>query len=122
MPGMRSRVLLVDDHAGFRLQARALLEAEGYEVVGEATDGASGLAAAGHLRPDVVLLDIQLPGIDGFNVARELRARDPETSIVLISTRARGDYGDRLDGAAADGFIAKADLDGDRLRDVLRRR
>jgi DNA-binding NarL/FixJ family response regulator len=121
MPGMRPTVLLVDDHAGFRFQARALLEDEGYEVVGEAADGVAGLAAARDLRPDIVMLDIQLPGVDGIEVARQLRAQAPETSIVLISTRDRGDYGDRLDSAAADGFIAKADLDGQRLRDLLGR-
>ena len=65
-------VLIVDDHAGFRTQARALLEADGFSVIGEAVDGSSGLEAARTLRPDLVLLDIGLPDIEGFDVAREL--------------------------------------------------
>ena len=63
-------ILIIDDHAGFRVQARAILEADGFIVVGEADDGASGLAAARSIRPDLVLLDIGLPDIEGFDVAR----------------------------------------------------
>ena len=70
-------ILIVDDHAGFRHQARALLEADGFVVIGEADDGATGLAAARTLRPDLVLLDIGLPDIEGFEVARELARRRP---------------------------------------------
>jgi DNA-binding NarL/FixJ family response regulator len=76
-------VLIVDDHDGFRSSARALLEAEGFDVVGEAGDAASALAAAARLRPEVVLLDIQLPGIDGFEVAARLAATpDPPEDAV----------------------------------------
>ena len=73
-------ILIVDDHAGFRHQARALLEADGFVVIGEADDGATGLAAARALRPDLVLLDIGLPDIEGFEVARELAARRAATA------------------------------------------
>ena len=66
---MRPTVLIVDDHDSFRESARALLEAEGFTVVGDATDGAAAVAAVARLRPDVVLLDIQLPDADGFAVA-----------------------------------------------------
>ena len=65
-------MVIVDDHPGFRSSARALLEAAGFEVVGEAGDGASGLATVDRLRPRIVLLDIQLPDIDGFAVAERL--------------------------------------------------
>jgi CheY-like chemotaxis protein len=65
-------VLIVDDHADFRLFARSLLEAGGFEIVGEAQDGASALAAARALKPGLVLLDVQLPDIDGFAVCERL--------------------------------------------------
>src|SRR5215217_3346025 len=71
---MSPTVLVVDDHASFRAAASALLEAEGYTVVGGAGDGDEALTQVGALRPDVVLLDVQLPGIDGFEVARRLAA------------------------------------------------
>ena len=71
---MRPTVLIVDDHADFRASARALLEAEGFDVVGEAASGEEAIAEAGRLRPEVILLDIQLPGDDGFAVARRLAA------------------------------------------------
>src|SRR5699024_431352 len=71
-PAVRSGVLIVDDNAGFRLRARELLESEGFEVVGEAADADSALAAMRQLAPDIVLLDVQLPDRDGFEVAKQL--------------------------------------------------
>ena len=65
---MPQTVLIVDDHAGFRLAARALLEADGFDVVGESATGNEGLEAVGRLRPDLVLLDVGLPDIDGIEV------------------------------------------------------
>ena len=112
------RVLLVDDHAGFRATARRLLELEGWQVVGEAIDGASAMSAAATLRPDLVLLDIGLPDLDGFVVAERLAAEGTR-GIVLVSSRDRGAYGDRVALSAAAGFIAKGDLDGDGLRALL---
>src|SRR6478609_9551017 len=81
------RVIVVDDHPSFRRSAKALLTAEGFEVVGEAVDGASALAAVAELAPELVLLDIQLPDIDGFEVARRLLESRPELRIVLVSSR-----------------------------------
>ena len=78
-------VLIVDDHPSFRGSARALLEAEGYEVVGEAENGLDGLDAARALRPDLVLLDVQLPDIDGFEVASRLTQDAGAPAVVLIS-------------------------------------
>jgi DNA-binding NarL/FixJ family response regulator len=109
---VRATVLIVDDHADYRRSASALLEAEGFAVVGEAADGAAAIEAVERLRPDVVLLDIQLPDVDGLSVAERLAAgRDPP-SIVLISSREAAAYGARLDEAPARGFIAKRELSG----------
>jgi len=103
-------VLIVDDHAVFRSRARALLEAAGYDVVGEAADAVGAIAATQRLDPDVVLLDVQLPDRDGFSVAAEIGARSDAPAIVLISSREAADYGDRLGRARARGFIHKPDL------------
>ena len=85
-------VLIVDDHAAFRAGARALLEVDGFDVVGEAADGESAIEQARRLRPEVVLLDVQLPGIDGFAVAERLAAEPFAPAVVLISSRARGAF------------------------------
>jgi DNA-binding NarL/FixJ family response regulator len=103
-------VLIVDDHAGFRSMARRLLQAGGYDVVGEAADGSSAMQAARQLLPDLVLLDIQLPDVDGCEVARWLAAEANPPAVVLISSRDAEDYGARLAGCGARGFVAKADL------------
>jgi DNA-binding NarL/FixJ family response regulator len=116
---VRPTVVIVDDHPGFRSAARALLEAEGFDVVGEADDGQSALAAIGQLRPRVVLLDVQLPDIDGFEVAERLaREADPPT-VVLISTRGVSSYRRRLARSPARGFIAKSELSGNALSALL---
>ena len=104
---MRTRVLIVDDHDGFRASARALLEAEGFAVVGEAADGIGALTAVERLRPDVVLLDL-----DGFSVAERLAAAPDPPRVVLISSRDAGAYGPRVQAAGARGFLAKRELSG----------
>jgi DNA-binding NarL/FixJ family response regulator len=103
-------ILIVDDHAGFRRQARALLEAGGFEVVGEAADGETALAAATRLQPELVLLDIQLPDLDGFEVAARLASRADPPAVVLTSSRAASSYRRRLSGSSALGFIPKSEL------------
>jgi DNA-binding NarL/FixJ family response regulator len=113
------RVLIVDDHAGFRRQARALLEGEGFEVIGEAASGAEALAAAGELHPQLVLLDVQLPDLDGFEVARRLQGANGAMAIVLISSRDRSDYGSLLVESPARGFLPKAELSGAAIADLL---
>jgi DNA-binding NarL/FixJ family response regulator len=105
-------VLIVDDHPSFRASAHAVLAAEGYEIVGEAEDGASAIEAAARLHPDVVLLDVQLPDIDGFEVARRLTAVDGAPSVVLVSSRELSDYGELVDGSGARGFLPKNELSG----------
>ena len=112
-PRMRRTVLIVDDHAAFRAAARALLEAAGSAVVGEAADGRSALEAAESLRPDIVLLDIQLPDLDGFAVADLLPAGG--AAIVLTSSRAVSSFGRRLAERPGLPFIAKAELSAETL-------
>jgi DNA-binding NarL/FixJ family response regulator len=109
-------ILIVDDHASFRTQARALLEADGFAVVGEADDGASGLAAARSMHPDIVLLDIGLPDMEGFDVATVLAADLNPPVIVLTSSRQAVAYRRRLATSPALGFISKDDLTGSALR------
>jgi DNA-binding NarL/FixJ family response regulator len=112
-------VLIVDDHRLFRERARELLEAEGFDVVGEAADGQSAVEAAGRLRPDVVLLDIQLPGLDGFAAAKRIAAQENPPAVVLVSSRAAETYRRRLVTSPARGFIAKAELTGECLTALL---
>lgn len=112
-------VLIVDDHPSFRRCATALLTEEGFEVVGEAPDGMSALAIAAALTPEVVLLDVQLPDIDGFEVARRLLADDGRMQIVLISSRDRSSYGSLIEACGARGFLTKDDLSRAALEEVL---
>ena len=112
-------VLIVDDHPSFRSTARALLEAEGYSVVDEAADGAEALAKTKELRPDLILLDVQLPDIDGFEVARRLCSNGSSPLIVLVSSRDAADYGELIDTCGARGFVPKGDLTGAALRALL---
>ena len=105
-------VLIVDDHAGFRSFARALLEAEGFDVVGEAADGASAIAAARALSPELVLLDVALPDMDGFAVCDALLEDGTGPVVVLTSSRDVASYRRRLERSQAQGFIAKSELSG----------
>lgn len=112
-------LLIVDDHAPFREIAGLLLACDGVDVVGEAGDGASALAAAARLRPDVVLLDVQLPDRDGISVAEELASWPHPPQVVLTSSRDAASYGQRLARASVTGFIAKADVSREALDSVL---
>lgn len=112
-------ILIVDDHAGFRRSVRALLQAEGLDVVGEAMDGATALTETARLAPALVLLDIQLPDIDGFAVAALLGRRPTPPKVILISSRDAASYGDRIRSAGALGFIAKSQLSGAAIAALL---
>ena len=115
---MNPTVLIVDDHEGFRSRARKLLEAGGFHVL-EAADGDAAVVCAASSAPQLVLLDIQLPGLDGFDVARRLAADGEGPAVVLTSSRDATDYGGRVSSAPVAGFIPKADLSADAIRSFL---
>jgi DNA-binding NarL/FixJ family response regulator len=112
-------VLIVDDHPSFRATARALLSAEGYEVVGEAENGVGALRCAKELQPDLVLLDVQLPDFDGFEVASRLTSNGSGPIVVLTSSRDGSDFGPLVAQSGARGFVPKGELSGAALKAVL---
>ena len=116
----RPSVLIVDDHADFRRAARDVLVRSGFDVVGEAADGEDALQAAARFEPQVVVLDVQLPGINGFEVSRRLLATPRPPVVVLVSTAEAADYGRRIGDSGASGFITKSSLSGDTLHAILR--
>jgi DNA-binding NarL/FixJ family response regulator len=116
---MSKTVLVVDDHAGFRSRARMLLEADGYEVIGEAGDGATAVAEAARLRPDVVLLDVQLPDVDGFDVAAQMTEDGPAPAVVLTSSRDWSDSAELILRSGARGFVPKDQLSGAAVAELL---
>ena len=118
IPGVMS-VLIVDDHASFRASARRLLEAEGFEVIGEAADGHAAIAAAQQLQPDLVLLDVQLPDLNGFEVAARIAALRLDSAVILTSSRNAAEYGALVAETPVRGFVPKAELSGAALTDLL---
>jgi DNA-binding NarL/FixJ family response regulator len=116
---MERTMLIVDDHVGFRRQARALFARSAYEVVAEAEDVASGVRMAAAFQPHVVLLDVQLPDGDGFEAATMILAAPSPPAVVLISSREAADYGGRIAASGARGFISKADLSPSALDAML---
>lgn len=116
---MPERVLIVDDHLPFRLHASRLLQEIGREVVGEAGTGEEALSESRRLKPDLILLDIQLPDLDGLAVARILSSEPEPPAVLLVSSRDAADYGPRLHGCGAFGFITKTDLSAESLKALL---
>lgn len=113
-------VLIVDDHPSFRASARAMLESEGFDVVGEVADGASVVDAVNELAPDVVLLDIQLPDMSGFDVCALLDSfEDPNVQVILVSSRDLSDFGDLVETSCARGFVPKGELSGEAISALL---
>jgi DNA-binding NarL/FixJ family response regulator len=96
-----------------------LLQADGYEVIGEAVDGALGLSESRRLRPDVVLLDVGLPDRSGLDLVGALVAEDDPPAVVLVSSRDRSDFGRLIERSGARGFIAKSRLSADTLQQLI---
>ena len=119
---MRPRIVIVDDDASFLATVRLLLESEGFVVVGEAQNGLDALAAVQALEPDIVLVDVTLPDIDGFQVVERLAEGGYASPVVLTSIRSAEDFGDLVERSSADGFITKAELSGEALAQIVDRR
>jgi DNA-binding NarL/FixJ family response regulator len=116
---MGKTVLVVDDHSSFRACARRLLEGEGYRVLGEAIDGASALTAARALRPELALVDVYLPDIDGFEVAERLLALDDSAVVILISSHDRAELEPLVPESGARGFLPKDELSKEAIERLL---
>jgi len=112
-------ILIVDDHPSFRASARVVLESEGFSVVGEAVDGASALTECCRLRPEVVLLDVQLPDTDGFHVCAEITSHAEHPTVIMTSSRDGSDFGSLVSTSGACGFVPKAELSGERVQELL---
>lgn len=117
---VRRTVLVVDDHPGFRRTARRLLEGDGFEVVSEAGEAATGLAAARMLEPDIALVDIYLPDSDGFDLTSRLAALAKPPAVILTSSREQGEFEGLVERSFARGFVPKHELSGDALEDLLK--
>jgi DNA-binding NarL/FixJ family response regulator len=112
-------VLIVDDHPSFRASARVLLESEGFNVIGEAVDGASAVEETTRLKPQLVLLDVQLPDIDGFDVCAKIMAHVEHPVVIMTSSRDSSDFGPLVSTSGACGFVPKAELSGERVQELL---
>lgn len=116
---MPPRIVIVDDDPSFLATVRLLLEAEGFVVIGEALNGVDGVAAVAELEPDIVLVDVNLPDIDGFEVVQQLGDGERAPPVVLTSIRSASDFGDLVETSGAQGFITKADISGEALTKIL---
>ena len=116
---MPRRVLIVDDNAGFRAALGRLLAPRGFAVVAEAATGEDGVEQARVHRPDLAIVDVQLPGIDGFAVAEQLARLDPALPVVLTSSLDRADLGGLVEESPARGFVAKAELSARAIEELL---
>jgi len=116
---MTVRVLIVDDQEPFRLAARMVVElTDGFEVVGEAETGEDGVAMAASLAPDLVLMDVNLPGIDGSEATRRINAAAAPPVVLLLSTYEEAEYAPRAVECGAAGYIPKAAFGPDRLEEA----
>ena len=116
---MPVQVLICDDQEAFRRAAREVVNAtDGFEVVGETETGEDSVVAAGRLRPNLVLMDIHLPGIDGLEACRRIKAERAEVVVLLLSTYDREDFATRIAASGASAFIAKAAFGSDSLSDA----
>ena len=113
-------IVIVDDDPRFRGIARRLLEAEGFEVVGEAADGREAISVSRELDPDIVLLDVQLPDTDGIQVAAQIVAGGARPAVVLTSTRDESDFGPELEESGARGFVPKDEISAERITSLCK--
>jgi DNA-binding NarL/FixJ family response regulator len=116
---MATTVLVVDDHAGFRASARKLLESEGFEVVGEAADAQSAEKQVRELKPELALVDVYLPDVDGLVVASRLRMLDDPPAVILISSHGRSEFDALIRDSGARGFLPKSKLSREALEALL---
>jgi DNA-binding NarL/FixJ family response regulator len=119
---MRLRCLIVDDNASFREEMRGLLAEQGLDVVGGAGSAADAHRQIAELRPDVALIDIDLGGESGLELARQLREHPGQGAVphlILISTHDEAEYADLIEASSAIGFLAKTDLSAARIRQML---
>jgi DNA-binding NarL/FixJ family response regulator len=113
------RVLIVDDQAPFRMAARMVVDAtDGFDVVGEAETGEDGVTMASELAPDLVLMDVNLPGIDGLEATRRILAADGPPVVLLLSTYEEAEYAPRAAECGAASYVPKASFGPDRLEDA----
>ena len=116
---MPVQVLICDDQEAFRAAAREVVNAtDGFEVVGETETGEESVVAAERLRPNLVLMDVHLPGIDGLEASRRIKAERAEVVVLLLSTYDREDFATRIAASGASAFIAKAAFGSDSLSDA----
>jgi DNA-binding NarL/FixJ family response regulator len=116
---MPVQVLICDDQEAFRRAAREVVNAtDGFEVVGETETGEESVVAAERLRPNLVLMDVHLPGIDGLEASRRIKAERAEVVVLLLSTYDREDFATRIAASGASAFIAKAAFGSDSLSDA----
>lgn len=116
---VRTTVLIVDDHAGFRSAARRLLESEGYIVAAEAPDAATAVAIARESEPELALVDIYLPDADGFELAARLATLDHPPAVVLISSRDQSELAPLVEDSDARGFLSKSVISKEALQELV---
>ena len=115
-PGINKTILIVDDHPSFRKAAKLALETDGFIVIGAVTDGKSAIIETLRRRPDIVLLDVGLPDMTGFEATSRLREAGSSSAILHTSSRERSQFGTLIAESGADGFIQKEQLSGEMIR------
>jgi DNA-binding NarL/FixJ family response regulator len=115
---MTHRILLVDDHAVLREALRALLEAAGFEVIGEAGNGRDAVRLAGELRPEVAVIDVAMPGLNGIDATRAILRESPATRVVVLTVHAEDAYLTEALQAGARGYVLKSQASADLIRAI----